>query len=120
MRRVGISADLALGRLSPKQPLDQLLSAQGEVLGHVAEETGQRPDPECGVAWNGDVVLATFDGGQSEMATGLAGDPVPEIGEGRREIVTGDVPRKPQALMTSSRTKWSRMTLGTLPSSKWQ
>ena len=40
------------------------------------------------MAWNGDVVLATFDGGQSEMATGLAGDPVPEIGEGRREIVT--------------------------------
>lgn len=81
---------------------------------------GDRPasDPECGVAWNGDVVLATFDGGQSEMATGLAGDPVPEIGEGRREIVTGDVPRKPQALMTSSRTKWSRMTFGTLSSLK--
>jgi hypothetical protein len=37
---------LSVGRLSPKQPLDQLLSAQGEVLGHVAEETGQRPNPE--------------------------------------------------------------------------
>jgi hypothetical protein len=52
------------------------------------------------------------------VATGLAADSVSEIGEGLREIVTGDVPRKPQALMTSSRTKWSRMTLGTLPSSK--
>ena len=40
--------------------------------------------------------------------------------ESLREIVTGDIPRKPQALMTSSRTKWSRMTFGTLPSSKWQ
>jgi hypothetical protein len=39
------------------------------------------------------------------VATCLAGDPVPEIGEGLREVVTGDVPRKPQALMISSRTK---------------
>lgn len=66
------------------------------------------------------MVLATFEGGQSEVATGLATDPVSEIGEGLREIVAGDVPRKPQARMTSSRTKWSRMTFGTLPSSKWQ
>jgi hypothetical protein len=118
MRSVGTSADLAPGRLSPKQPLDQLLSAQGEVLGHVTEETRQRPNPQGSMAWDGDVVLATFRGGQSDVATGLAADSVSEIGEGLREIVTGDVPRKPQALMTSSRTKWSRMTPGTLPSSK--
>ena len=90
------------------------------MLAHVAEETGQRPDPERRVSGNGDVVLATFEGGQSKVATGLASDPVSEIGEGVREVVTGDVPRKPQALMTSSRTKWSRMTFGIWPSSKWQ
>ncbi len=98
----------------------EIFPSQGEVLGHVAEETGERPNPERRVAWDGDVVLAMFEGGQPEVATGLTGDPVLEIGEGFREVVTGDVPRKPQALMTSSRTKWSRMTLGTLPSSKWQ
>ena len=120
MRSVGTSADLARGRLSPKQPLDQLLSAQGEVLGHVTEETRQRPNPQGGMAGDGDVVLALFEGGKSDVTTGLTGDPVAQIGEGFCEVVTGDVPRKPQALMTSSRTKWSRMTLGTLPSSKWQ
>jgi hypothetical protein len=118
MRSVGTSADLARGRLLPKQPLDQLLSAQGEVLGHVAEETGQCPNPERSVARDGDVVLAAFECGQSEMATGLASDPVAEISECLREIVPRDVPRQPQALMTSSRTKWSRMTFGVLPSSK--
>ena len=91
--------------LPPEQPFGEFLAGQGEMLGHVAEETGERRNPERSVAWDGDVMLATFEGGQSEVATGLTGDPVPEIGEGLREVVTGDVPRKPQALMTSSRTK---------------
>jgi hypothetical protein len=52
------------------------------------------------------------------MASGLAGYSIPEPGEGLCEVLTGDVTRQPQALMTSSRTKWSRMTLGALPSSK--
>jgi len=90
------------------------------VLGHVAEETGQRPNPERSMAWDGDVVLTTFKGSQSDVAAGLTGGPVPEIGESLREIVPRDVPRQPQALMTSSRTKWRRMIFGTLPSSKWQ
>ena len=64
------------------------------------------------------MMLATFECGQSEMATGLTSDPVAEITECLREIVPRDVPRQPQALMTSSRTKWSRMTFGTWPSSK--
>ena len=78
------------------------------------------PTRERRVAWDGDVMLAEFNGGQSEVGASPAGQPLAEIGEGLREFVTGDVPRKPQALMTSSRTKWSRMTFGALPSSKWQ
>jgi hypothetical protein len=39
------------------------------------------------------------------VATSLTGYAVAEIGEGLRELVARDVPRKPQALMTSSRTK---------------
>lgn len=57
------------------------------------------------MAWDGDVMLATFEGGQPEVATCLAGYPVPEISEDFRQVVTGDIPRKPQALMISSRTK---------------
>jgi hypothetical protein len=42
------------------------------------------------VAWDRDVMLAAFDGGQSEVAAGLPSDPVAEISEGLREIVTGE------------------------------
>ena len=72
------------------------------------------------MARNRDVMLAFLLGSQPEVAPALAGHPVPKVDEGLREFVTGDISRKPQALMTSSRTKWSRMTAGTLPSSKWQ
>ncbi len=41
-----------------------------------------------------------------------------EAGSEARRMVLGAVTRQPQALMTSPRTKWSRMTLGALPSSK--
>jgi len=33
------------------------------MLGHLAEDTGERPNPERRVAWDGDVVLANFEGG---------------------------------------------------------
>jgi hypothetical protein len=46
------------------------------------------------------------------VAAGLTGHPVAEVTERLREIVAGDVPRQSQAVMTSSRTKWSRMILG--------
>ena len=75
------------------------------MLSHVTEETRQRPNPQGGMAGDGDMVLALLEGGKSDVTTGLTGDPVAEIGEGPREIVPRDVPRKPQALITSSRTK---------------
>jgi hypothetical protein len=52
------------------------------------------------------------------MAAGLSSCPVAEITKNSRELVTGDVARKSQAVMTSSRTKWSRMTLGIWSSPK--
>jgi hypothetical protein len=55
---------------------------------------------EASVARNRDVVLAAvFEGGQPKMATGLTVHPVAQVCEGLREIVTGDVPRQPQAMM---------------------
>ncbi len=87
------------------KPLGEIVSGHGEVLCHVAEDTGERPDPQWRVAWNGDVMLAAFGGGQAEVTSRLAGHPVAEVGKRLREVVTGDVSRKPQAVMTSSRTK---------------
>ena len=111
---------LAPKGLSAEQTLNEFVTGQTKMLSYVTQETRQGPDTEGSVAWNRDVMLATFEGGQSEVAPSLAGNAVSELDEGFREVVTGDVPRKPQALMTSSRMKWSRMTFGTLPSSKWQ
>jgi hypothetical protein len=106
--------------LSAEQTFNEFVTGQAKMLSYITQEARQGPDTEGSVARNRDVVLATFESGQSEVAPGLAGHPITQIGQGFREVVTGDVPRKPQALMTSSRTKWSRMTFGALPSSKWQ
>ena len=103
---------------SAEQAFDQRLAAQAEVLGDIAENAGQCTDPEGRVARNREVVLAAFEGGQSQVAAGLTRHLVAQATEDLGEIVTGDVPRQPQAVMTSSRTKWSRMTLGDRPSSK--
>ena len=88
------------------------------MLGDIAEKTGQRSDQERRVAGDRDVVLAAFQGGQPEVAACLTGYAIAQICEGSCEVVARDVPRKPQALMISSRTKWSRITFGAVPSSK--
>ena len=98
--------------LSAEEAFDQRLSAQAEVLSDVTEDAGQRANPEGRVPRNSDMMFTAFESGQPNMAAGLAGHPVAEISEGFREIVAGDVSRQSQAVMTSSRTKWSRMILG--------
>ncbi len=88
------------------------------MLGDVAKDTGQSPHAESRVAWHCDMVLAALGGGEAKMAPGLTGQPIAQDAKGLREIVPGDVPREPQAVMTSSRTKWSRITRGAWPSMK--
>ena len=61
---------------------------------------------------NGDGVRTAFEGGQPKMAAGLTGNSVAQVSERLGEIVARDIPRQSQAVMTSSRTKWSRMILG--------
>jgi hypothetical protein len=61
-----------------EEALEELLAAHRKVLSHVAQDRRKGTDTKSTVAGNGDVVLATFQGGQAEMATRLAGVPVPE------------------------------------------
>jgi hypothetical protein len=91
--------------LSLEQAFDQCLSGQTEVLSDIAQHAGQGTNAEARVARNRDVVLAAFKGGQPKMATGLTGHPVARISKRAREIIAGEIPRQPQAVMTSSRTK---------------
>ena len=88
------------------------------MLGHVADDAGQRSNSERRVARDRDVVLAACQGGKPEVAACLTGYAIAQIGEGFCEVFARNVPRKPQALMISLRTKWSRMTFGAVPSSK--
>jgi hypothetical protein len=66
--------------LCSKDLSNQILSGKVEVLGHVAEETGQGPNSEGGVTRDCEVVLTAFEGGQPEVAACLAGYSIPEIG----------------------------------------
>jgi len=91
--------------LSLEQAFDQCLSGQTEVLSYVAQHAGHGTNAQARVTRNRDVVLAAFEGGQPKMATCMTSHPVAQVSEGLREIVTGDVPRQPQEVMTSSRTK---------------
>jgi hypothetical protein len=58
---------------SPEQPLDQFLPCEAEVLGNVAEHTGQSPYAESRVPRHGDMVLAALVGCEAKMAPGLTG-----------------------------------------------
>jgi hypothetical protein len=91
--------------LSPEQAVYQHLSGQTDMVSHVAQEAGQGTNAKTRVPRNRNVVLAAFERSQPKMATGLTGHPMAQLSEGPCEIVTGDVPRQPQAVMTSSRTK---------------
>jgi len=69
------ASEVPLG-LPAEQAFDQGLSAQAEVLSDVAEDAGQRADPEGRVTRDGDVVLTAFESGQPKMAAGLTSHPI--------------------------------------------
>ena len=116
----GISArrGICSARSAPEQTLDQLLPCEVEVLGNVTKDTGQSAHAERGVARHGDVVLTALRGGKAKVAPGLTGQAVAQGAKHLREIVPRDVSREPQEVMTSSRTKCSRMIRGAWPGSK--
>jgi hypothetical protein len=65
---VGVEKVLELA----EQGLQQRLSRDVQVLGHVSEDSAQCADPQRLVMGNRDVVLAASSGGQAHMAAGLA------------------------------------------------
>jgi len=98
--------------LSAEQALEKGLPAQAEVLSDASEDAALCANPEGRGARDDEVVLTALERAEPNMAAGLAGHPVAQVSERLRKIVAGDVPRQSQAVMTSSRTKWSRMILG--------
>lgn len=107
--------------LTEEELVGDLLPVALEIGGNIRENRGERPYPQCAVAWDRDVVLATPDcGRESEMASRLASRLVPELREGTGKLRAGKIARQSQAGMTSSRTTCRRMSDGRSASSKWQ
>lgn len=71
-------------RIGPlaKQAFDQRLSAQAEVLSHIAKDAGQRANAESRVTWDGHVVFASVESGQPNLAARLACHPATEAAQG--------------------------------------
>lgn len=66
------------------------------------------------------MLSALGGGGQAEVAARLAVDLVAVAPEEGGELSAGEVTGELQAGMTSSFTRWRRMSLGRSASSKWQ
>jgi hypothetical protein len=100
---------------------EQLLPGQFRVRTDVPEEGAQRPGAQGVVVRDRHVVLASPLGGEPDVASRLPVDHVAQSRQGPGQVTSGDVPGEPQAEITSSRTRWSRMALGRDASSgKWQ
>jgi hypothetical protein len=100
---------------------EELVSVDLEVSGDIGEDRRERAHFQGSVARDGHMVLeASGCRGKADMASGLACRLVAIPAEPRRELVAGEVPRKRQAGMTSSRTTWRRISDGRSISSKWQ
>jgi len=79
---------------------------------HVPEDACERPNTERVVVRDREVVLPALGRGEADVAPRLARDTVPEDLERLRQLAPREVPRELHTEITSSRTKWSRMTFG--------
>lgn len=111
----------SFGVLLAEDPLLDLLACPPKVLCHILENRGQGPDSKRVVTWDGDMVLAGLFRGEPQVASRLAGQAVTEGGERLGKILSRNVTGEPHTAMSSSRTKWSRISFGLASSSsKWQ
>ena len=97
----------AIGILSAEEPPRELVSAETQMLCHVAEDSSQRPDTQGVVRRDRHVMLAAVTGREAHVAASLTGDPISDLLQrprarrptGRAAASRGDhfVPREVQA-----------------------
>ena len=88
------------------------------MLGNNCQYAGQGADAQRPVPRDSEVVLAYLLCGEPEMAPGLTGHLVTQSRQDPGQFLPRYIPREPHTAMSSSLTKWSRMTLGLSLSSK--
>src|SRR5258707_13520414 len=88
---------------------------------NVAQDLGERSNAKRVMRGNRDAVFGAFENGrEAHVAARLTCNLIAEFRECAGKFVTRYVTREFQAEMTSSLTKWRRITAGFWPSSKWQ
>lgn len=87
---------------------------------HIREDAAQRSHPKRLVVGHRDVMLAASTRREPNVRSGSARRAGAEGPERTRQLASREVPRELHAKITSSRTKWRRITFGAAPSSKWQ
>ncbi len=100
------------------ESLHQILARQLEVGRHVAGDPGQGADAKRVVVRDRDVVLAVLGCGQADVAPRPPRDGVALNSRCPDQLASRQAAREPHAEITSSRTKWRRITFGLSPSSK--
>ncbi len=112
MRRERVRATLT------EEPFKEGVAVDLEVSCNVSKDSRQGFNTEWAMLRDRQMMLAMLVSGQAKMTAGLASDGVAELVEYLSQVATREIARKPHTAMTSSRTWWSRTTLGNCPSSK--
>src|ERR1017187_3842335 len=104
-----------------EETFDQFLLRHLQVLSNVAEDSLHRSELDRIVIWDGDEVLGSCVGAsQADVTARLSNAHISENAQGANQVGATEIARHLHAEMTRSRTRCSRMTAGTSPSSKWQ
>src|SRR5271166_2615645 len=98
--------------------IEQFVPAHAVKTGNVSQNSRQSTHAQRVVIRNRDMVLRWIGCGQQEMCPGLPGDLAAQSRERVGKLLSGQVAREFHRVRTSSRTKWRRMILGALSSSK--
>ena len=69
--------------------LQQFVLGDAEVVGDIIQDSGARADFQWRVIGNGNVVLASFPGGQPQVTARLAGDLITPCAEQIRKLEGG-------------------------------
>src|SRR5262249_41249043 len=100
-----------------KEEFKKCLPIESHVISDLTKNGIERPNFDRLVCRNCDVMFASIQCCQSNVATGLMGNTVSKAGESFDQIRRGKVARKFHAANTSSRTWCKRMMRGRLFSS---
>jgi hypothetical protein len=95
-----------------EESLHKIGSLDAKMIGHMSENGVERSYSKTAVIGDRYVVEATFTRREAHVTTCLPGDLVAVVLQQASELPARNVSRQPHAAITSSLTKWSRISFG--------